>query len=89
MHLDWDTFNTALILAMLGYVWRQGRIVDQLKQAILGVEGHGGALDEIRMLRQRSHELANQMVKLGSQIEILASTLEQRARRREPKSPEG
>jgi len=46
-------------------------MVDQLRQALLGMDGGGGALEEIKMLRQRSHDLANAITVLNGSVENL------------------
>lgn len=75
---DWSTINTALILAAIGYLYRQAKIVDQVRQALLGFEGQGGIIAEVKLLRERSHELANQLSVLSGTVEELTRTLRER-----------
>src|SRR6266704_2310096 len=75
--IDWSVVNTALILGAIGYLYRQARIVDQVKQALLGINGRGGALEEIQLLRQRSHELANALQVLNGTVELLTHEMRQ------------
>ena len=75
-HFDWSVINTALLLGLLGYLWRQSRLVDAVRQALLGFEGQSGALEEIKQLRLRMHELANV-------VTTLTATIEERKMRRE------
>lgn len=84
MTFDWGQVNTALILAAILYLYRQARIVDSVRQALLGVEGQGGALSEIKLLRERSHDLANKMTILSGTVEQLTQVMEDRGKRRNP-----
>ena len=70
MPLDWSTVNTALIIGSIGYLYRQARIVDQVRQALIGMDGKGGALDEIRGLRQRMYELTQVVQTLTTTMEL-------------------
>lgn len=76
--IDWSVVNTALILGAIGYLYRQARIVDQVRQALLGMEGQGGIIAEVKLLRERSHDLANQMAVLSGTVEELTTTLKRR-----------
>ena len=58
-------------------------MVDQLRQALIGMDGGGGALDEIKMLRQRSHDLANAIQKLNGSVDMLTEEMRQ-IRSRQP-----
>jgi len=42
--IQWAVINTAAIVAMGGYLWRQSRKVDVLYQAFFGVDGRNGIL---------------------------------------------
>lgn len=66
--LDWSQLNTLLLVGAIGYLWKQARTVDQVRQALLGIDGKGGALEEIKLLRQRSHDLANAMMALNATV---------------------
>lgn len=81
---DWSVLNTALMLAAIGYLYRQARIVDQVRQVLIGYEGHGGVMAEVKLLRERTHELSNSMGTLSGTVEELTRTMEQRAMRRDP-----
>jgi hypothetical protein len=81
--LDWSVVNTALLLGAIGYLYRQARLADALRQAVLGLDGHGGMLDEIRVLRERSHTLANALTTLNGTVELLTERLD-RFNEREP-----
>lgn len=76
MNLDWSAVNTALLLAVGGFLWHQSRVVDSVRQALFGVEGQGGALAEIKILRERTHDLAGTMQVLNTTVELLNRTLE-------------
>jgi hypothetical protein len=56
--LNWAAVNSAILLASLGFIWRQSRIIDQLKQVLLGMEGRGGIMRELELLRERTDKLA-------------------------------
>lgn len=75
--------NTPLLVAALVFLVRQSRMVDALRQSLLGVEGRGGALEEIKLLRERSHDLANKMTTLTLTVEQLTEVMEDRKQRRE------
>lgn len=79
---DWSVINTALLIGAIGYLWRQAKLVDQVRQALLGFEGHGGIIVEVKLLRERSHELANTMSVLSGQVEQLTEAIEERRQRR-------
>lgn len=79
---DWSVINTALMLGAIGYLYRQSRMVDQMRQALLGMEGQGGIIAEVKLLRERSHELANGMAVLSGTMEQLTQTIEDRKHRR-------
>ena len=81
--IDWSVINTTLLLGAVIYLVRQGRIVDQVRQVLIGFEGQGGILAEVKLLRERSHELANNMAQLSGTVEELTHTMEQRAQRRD------
>lgn len=76
--IDWSVINTALILGAIGYLYRQARIVDQVRQALLGMEGQGGIIAEVKLLRERSHDLANQMAALSGTVEELTRAMRER-----------
>lgn len=76
--VDWSVINTALILGAIGYLYRQARIVDQVRQALLGVEGQGGVMLEVRLLRERSHDLADRMATLSGRLEELTIAMRER-----------
>lgn len=75
MKFDWSTLNSLLLMAVLGYLWRQSRTVDQLKQSLLGLDGKDGALSELRTLRGRVHDLANVMTTLNITVGHLTAQL--------------
>lgn len=80
---DWSVVNTTLLLAAILYLYRQARVVDQVRQVLLGVEGQGGVLAEVKLLRERSHDLSNSMAELSGTVQELTRTMEQRAMRRD------
>ena len=82
MNFDWSVVNTALLIGALGYLWRQSRSVDQVRQVLLGMEGQGGIVSEVKLLRDRSHELANKMTELSGTMENLRHTMEECQQRR-------
>lgn len=83
MEFDWGVLNTALILAAIGYLYRQARVVDSVRQVLIGYEGHGGVMAEVKLLRERTHVLASTMATLTGTVEELTRTMEQRAMRRD------
>ena len=84
MTFDWASVNTALIVGAIGYLYRQARIVDQVRQALLGMPGEkdSGALAEIKMLRHRTHELSNSITALNGAVDELTRVMEERSKRR-------
>lgn len=76
--IDWGVVNTGLILAAIGYLYRQARIVDQVRQALLGMEGQGGVFAEVKLLRERTHDLANKMATLTATVEHLTHALQEK-----------
>ena len=84
MTFDWSAINTALMLGAIFYVYRQARMVDGIRAALLGVEGQGGALSEIKLLRERSHDLSSKLTVLTGTVEELTHVMEERNRRRGP-----
>jgi len=74
-HIDWSLVNTTLLLGAITYLYRQSRVVDQVRQAVFGLEGQGGILSEVKLLRERSHDLANKMGALSGAVEELNRTL--------------
>lgn len=48
--LDWGAINTALILGLAAYLWRQATKVDAIYQAIFGVDGRNGLMRRIETL---------------------------------------
>jgi hypothetical protein len=75
MNFDWSAINTALIIGAVAYLYRQARIVDQVRQSLTGMDGKGGVLDEITRLRERSHDLANHMAALVTTVESFTDEL--------------
>jgi len=82
--INWSVVNTAMLVGAIGYMVRQARAVDTVRQALIGIEGQGGALSEIKMLRERTHDLANKLTILSANVEELTRVMENRAKRREP-----
>jgi len=82
--INWSVVNTAMLVGAIGYMVRQARAVDTVRQALVGIEGQGGALSEIKMLRERTHDLANKLTILSANVEELTRVMENRAKRREP-----
>ena len=82
--INWSVVNTAMLVGAIGYMVRQARAVDTVRQALVGIEGQGGALSEIKMLRERTHDLANKLTILSANVEELTHVMENRAKRREP-----
>ena len=82
--INWSVVNTAMLVGAIGYMVRQARAVDTVRQALVGIEGQGGALSEIKMLRERTHDLANKLTVLSANVEELTRVMENRAKRREP-----
>lgn len=50
MPVEWGAINTALLLALGGYVWRQMKKVDTLYQAFFGVNGRNGLLRRVDLI---------------------------------------
>ena len=84
MTFDWASVNTALITGAIFYLYRQARIVDQVRQALLGMPGQkdSGALAEIQMLRERTHDLRNSITALNGSVAELTRVMEERSKRR-------
>lgn len=80
--VNWSVINTALLLGAIGYLYRQARIVDQVRQVLLGMEGQGGIIAEVKLLRERSHELGSKMTELMGTVEELIRVMEDRKQRR-------
>ena len=62
--LDSGTLNTILLIVVIPVIGWLGRMLGvinktltSLHAAITGIEGHGGALEEIATLRRRVHKL--------------------------------
>jgi len=79
--INWSVVNTAMLVGAIGYMVRQARAVDTVRQALVGIEGQGGALSEIKMLRERTHDLANKLTVLSANVEELTRVMENRAKR--------
>jgi hypothetical protein len=78
-----NTVLLVLIIPAIAALWRTlgksteslGRLNDSFNRfasAIVGVEGRGGALEELASLRKRTHKLENMMTALlvGSKIKL-------------------
>lgn len=50
MPVEWGAINTALLLALGGYLWRQARRVDTIYQALFGVNGRNGMLRRLDII---------------------------------------
>ena len=74
--VDWSAVNTALILGGLGYLWRQSRTIDGLRQALMGLDDRSGALAEIQNLRSRVYELVQTMTTLNVAVGHLTAQLD-------------
>lgn len=70
--IEWVAINTAVVLGLGGYVWRQARKVDVLYQAFFGVDGRNGLLrrlDDVmadaktvdERLRDTRHTIRNEL----------------------------
>ena len=42
MPIEWSAIVTAVMVGMLGYLWRQNQRIEQLHQALFGVHGKNG-----------------------------------------------
>ena len=73
---DWSVVNTALLLGAIGYLYRQARLVDGLRQALLGMEGQGGTIAEVSLLRERTHELVGKLSQLSGTVQELTRAME-------------
>lgn len=77
--IDWGAVNTALTLGAIAYLYRQARVVDSVRQLLLGPEGTTGKglVDEVTLVRERTHELANTMQALDGSVKMLSRQLEE------------
>ena len=48
--IDWGTINTALILALGGYLWKQSGKVDRIYQSLFGVDGQQGLVKRVDVI---------------------------------------
>ena len=74
-NIDWSVVNTGILLTILTYVWRRLRGVDQLRQALLGLNGKGGALEDINSLKQRVQDLTIALTTLNVTVTVLNQAL--------------
>lgn len=74
---DWSAVNTALLIAAVAYLWRQARVVDQVRQVLLGYGQQGGLIREMQALGVRTEDLAKSMNSLSAEVGRLASDMEQ------------
>ena len=79
--IDWSVINTALLLGALGYLWRQANLVNQVRQALLGFNGHDGLLVEVKLLRERVATLENSLGVLNISVDHLTRALDNTLRR--------
>lgn len=80
--VNWSVINTALLVGAIGYLWRQAKTVDSVRQVLLGVEGQGGMLEETRTLRQRVELLETTMGVLNASVGHLTLALDNQLRQR-------
>jgi hypothetical protein len=45
--INWSVINTALLLGAIGYLYRQARLVDQIRQALFGMDGQQGLIKQV------------------------------------------
>lgn len=88
MNIDWGQVTALLIVGVIAYLWKQSRKVDlldltlsgkldKMKQALIGFEGKGGGvMDEIKTLRQRTHDLTSAMSSLNLTVTELNAKLD-------------
>lgn len=75
--LDWSAINTALTIGAILYLYRQARVVDAVRQLLLGAGGEDtGIVGEIKLVRERTHELASTITMLNGSVEHLVNRLD-------------
>jgi len=75
--LDWGAINTALTVGAILYLYRQARVVDTVRQMLLGAGGEDtGAIGEVKLVRQRTHELSTAVTVLNGSVENLIERLD-------------
>lgn len=52
--MDWGAIQTALLLGVLAYLWRQSGKVDSSYQALFGVQGKGGLHERVEVLEEQA-----------------------------------
>jgi hypothetical protein len=48
--VNWSVVNTTLLLAALGFMWRQSQGVSELKQIMFGAKGAKGLLARVEVM---------------------------------------
>lgn len=76
--VDASVVNTAVLLAIGGYVWRQGRKVDALYQSLYGAPGQPGALVAVAHLEGKLTTLVTAVATLNVTVELLTHALDER-----------
>jgi len=80
--LDWGALNTALILGLGTYLWRQAKKVDVVYQAFFGVNGRNGVLRRIEKVEGETATVDERIVDsrhmIRSEITELSGTVELR-----------
>jgi hypothetical protein len=70
--VNWSVVNTTLLLAALGFMWRQSQGVSELKQIMFGAKGAKGLLARVEVMEAASDLRAEQAGASPAGREILA-----------------
>lgn len=66
--VDFGAVNTALLAAIGIGLWRSLMRLDRLDQAVLGIDGKGGLVDDVRELVKSKQELEKSVVALNAAV---------------------
>lgn len=76
MTLDFTQVNTVLLLGAGGWLWRQNGRVEALYQVLVGINGKSGALEELKLLNERSRTLDIALASLTVSLAALTAVVE-------------
>lgn len=70
--VNWSVVNTTLILAALGFLWRQSQGVSEIRQIMFGAKGQKGLLARIEVMEASADLRSEQIGASPAGREILA-----------------
>lgn len=67
-YIDWSQINTIFLAGIGAGVWRALMKVNRVDQAVIGIGGKGGLIDDVRELAKSKQELEKSVIALNAAV---------------------